>query len=82
MRRFASGAGAGGARYGTHCDTETILHAYEQYGADSVQRFRGMFAYAIWDKNKRTLFCVRDRLGIKPFYYYWDGRRFVVRLGD
>ncbi len=66
-----------GHRYGTHCDTETILHAYEQYGADSVQQFRGMFAYAIWDKNKKTLFCVRDRLGIKPFYYYWDGRRFV-----
>ena len=44
-----------GHRYATHCDTESILHAYEQYGADSIQQFRGMFAYAICDKNKKTL---------------------------
>src|ERR1700677_18790 len=66
-----------GHRYRTRCDTETILHAYEQYGPDSVTRFRGMFAFAIWDKNSRTLFCARDRLGKKPFYYYWDGRLFA-----
>jgi asparagine synthase (glutamine-hydrolysing) len=63
--------------YGSHCDTETIIHAYEQYGADSIARFRGMFAYVLWDKNKQRLFCVRDRLGIKPFYYYWDGKLFA-----
>jgi hypothetical protein len=66
-----------GHRYRTRCDTETILHAYEQYGPDCVTRFRGMFAFAIWDKNTRTLFCARDRLGKKPFYYYWDGRLFA-----
>ena len=66
-----------GHRYRTRCDTETILHAYEQYGPDSVTRFRGMFSFAIWDKNARTLFCARDRLGKKPFYYYWDGRLFA-----
>ena len=66
-----------GHRYRTRCDTETILHAYEQYGPDCVTRFRGMFAFAIWDKNARTLFCARDRLGKKPFYYYWDGRLFA-----
>jgi asparagine synthase (glutamine-hydrolysing) len=66
-----------GHRYRTRCDTETILHAYEQYGPDCVQRFRGMFALAIWDKNTRTLFCARDRLGKKPFYYYWDGSVFT-----
>lgn len=66
-----------GHRYETHCDTETILHAYEQMGPDSVALYRGMFAYAIWDREKRRLFCVRDRLGIKPFYYFWDGRVFV-----
>src|ERR1700733_2606259 len=63
--------------YRTRCDTETILHAYEQYGPDSVTRFRGMFSFAIWDKNSRTLFCARDRLGKKPFYYYWDGSLFA-----
>jgi asparagine synthase (glutamine-hydrolysing) len=66
-----------GHRYRTRCDTETILHAYEQYGADCVARLRGMFAFAIWDKHARTLFCARDRLGKKPFYYYWDGRLFA-----
>jgi len=66
-----------GHRYRTRCDTETILHAYEQYGTGCVTHFRGMFAFAIWDKNTRTLFCARDRLGKKPFYYYWDGRLFA-----
>ena len=66
-----------GHRYRTRCDTETILHAYEQYGPDCVTRFRGMFSFAIWDKNTRTLFCARDRLGKKPFYYYWDGHLFA-----
>ena len=66
-----------GHRYTTRCDTETILHAYEQYGDQCVTRFRGMFAFALWDANRRTLFCARDRLGIKPLYYYWDGRLFA-----
>ena len=66
-----------GHRYRSHSDTETILHAYEEYGESCVEHFRGMFAFAIWDRNKRELFCARDRLGIKPFYYYWDGRDFV-----
>ena len=52
-----------GHQYRTRCDTETILHAYEQYGPDSVTRFRGMFSFAIWNKDTRTLFCARDRLG-------------------
>lgn len=71
------GLEAAGHRYKSHCDTETIIHAYEQWGDQSVTRYRGMFAYAIWDQNKRRLFCARDRLGIKPFYYYWDGRLFA-----
>lgn len=66
-----------GHRYKTRSDTETILHAYEQDGPDCVSRFRGMFAFAIWNSDTRTLFCARDRLGIKPFYYFWDGRLFV-----
>src|SRR3974390_2399141 len=66
-----------GHRYRTHSDTETILHSYEQYGADCVTRFRGMFAFAIWDKERQRLHCARDRIGIKPLYYFWDGRTFV-----
>jgi asparagine synthase (glutamine-hydrolysing) len=63
--------------YSTRCDTETIVHAYEQHGAECLNLFRGMFAFALWDAGKKTLFCARDRLGIKPLYYYWDGRLFA-----
>src|SRR6478672_7792004 len=66
-----------GYQYDSRSDTETILHAYESYGSDCVKQFRGMFAFAVWNKDSRTLFCARDRLGIKPFYYYWDGRFFA-----
>jgi len=66
-----------GHRYVTRCDTETIVHAYEQHGPGCLQLFRGMFAFAIWDAEKRTLFCARDRLGIKPLYYFWNGRLFA-----
>jgi asparagine synthase (glutamine-hydrolysing) len=55
--------------YRTHCDTETILHLYEDYGDACVEHLRGMFAFAIWDRNKRELFIARDRVGIKPLYY-------------
>ncbi|HTS66834.1 MAG TPA: asparagine synthase (glutamine-hydrolyzing) [Candidatus Acidoferrales bacterium] len=68
---------AAGHRYTTRSDSETILHSYEQYGSDCVSKFRGMFAFAIWDKAARRLFLVRDRLGKKPLYYYWDGRLFA-----
>src|SRR5205807_3620123 len=66
-----------GHRYTTRSDSETILHAYEQYGPECLDRLRGMFAFAIWDKDSRKLFCARDRLGKKPFYYFWDGRLFA-----
>ena len=61
----------------TQPDTETIVHLYEQYGTDCVNYLRGMFAFAIWDDNKKQLFCARDRFGIKPFYYYTDNEKFV-----
>jgi asparagine synthase (glutamine-hydrolysing) len=66
-----------GHRYGTRSDTETILHLYEEYGDDCVHHLRGMFAFAIWDSLKRRLFCARDRLGIKPFYYGVTTGRFA-----
>ena len=66
-----------GHRYANRSDTETIIHAYEEFGPSCLERFRGMFAFALWDKSRRTLWCARDRLGIKPFYYFWNGRLFA-----
>ena len=68
---------AKGHRYQTRSDTETIVHLYEEYGRDCVKHLRGMFAFAIWDRRKRLLFAARDRLGIKPLYYRWDGNTFL-----
>lgn len=58
-----------GHQFESHCDTEVIVHAWEQWGEDCVLHFRGMFAFAIWDRNKQSLFLARDRLGIKPLFY-------------
>jgi asparagine synthase (glutamine-hydrolysing) len=63
-----------GHRYRTHSDTESIVHLYEEYGTKCVEHLRGMFAFAIWDRPRKTLFIARDRLGIKPLYYRYDGR--------
>lgn len=52
-----------------HADTEVLVHGYEEYGESLVERLRGMFAFVIWDRNKKTLFGARDHFGIKPFYY-------------
>ncbi len=63
---------AKGHVYQTHCDTETIVHLYEEYGAKCVEKLRGMFAFAIWNRREKTLFIARDRLGVKPLYYVHD----------
>lgn len=58
-------------------DVETIVHAYEEYGIDCVERFNGMFAIVLWDGNTKTLFFIRDRLGKKPLYYLKVGEKFL-----
>ena len=68
---------AHGHRFSTGTDSEVILAAYREWGDRCVERFNGMWAFVIWDASRRTLFCSRDRLGIKPFYYRLDGDRFA-----
>jgi asparagine synthase (glutamine-hydrolysing) len=68
---------ARGHRFHTATDTEVILAAYREWGEHCVDRFNGMWAFVLWDGEERTLFCSRDRFGIKPFYYRLDGSRFA-----
>jgi len=66
-----------GHEFRTLSDTEVILNAYREYGFDCLKHFNGMFAFAIYDSVKQLLFCARDRVGIKPFYYYRDAGKFI-----
>src|SRR5205814_2089948 len=76
-RELRSRLEALGHHYRTKSDTETIVHLYEEHGRECVQHLRGMFAFAVWDRPLRRLFVARDRLGIKPFYYFYDGSKFL-----
>jgi asparagine synthase (glutamine-hydrolysing) len=62
-----------GHRFKTHSDTETLVHLYEEYGMGMLEKLRGMFAFALYDRRHKTLYVVRDRFGIKPIYYYQRG---------
>ena len=66
-----------GHKFSTHTDTETIVHAYEEYGENCVSKLNGMFAFAIWDDSRKKLFLARDRIGVKPLYYFFDGHRLI-----
>jgi len=66
-----------GYEFRSHSDTEVILHLYEEERENCLQKLNGMFAFLIWDKRERKLFSARDRLGIKPFYYYFGKKKFI-----
>ena len=66
-----------GHRFQTQCDTEVLLQMYAAHGQDCLKGLNGMFAFGLWDVREQRLFAARDRLGIKPFYYYWDGQLFA-----
>jgi asparagine synthase (glutamine-hydrolysing) len=66
-----------GHHFATKSDTETIVHAYEEYGDDCVKHLRGMFTFALWDRKRQRLLAARDRFGKKPLNYYWDGQRLI-----
>lgn len=62
-----------GHRFRSQSDTEVVIHAYEEYEYECLDRFNGMFAFVLWDRQRKRLFCARDRFGIKPLYYYQEG---------
>ncbi|MBW3016860.1 asparagine synthase (glutamine-hydrolyzing) [Candidatus Woesearchaeota archaeon] len=66
-----------GHKFSSKTDTEVIVHAYEEYGASCLDYFNGMFAFCIYDMNKKQLFLARDRIGIKPLYYYFNKGKFI-----
>ncbi|MBU0472080.1 MAG: asparagine synthetase B, partial [Nanoarchaeota archaeon] len=66
-----------GHKFKSNTDTEVIIHSYEEFGEDCVSYFNGCFAFAIWDSNSKKLFLARDRMGIKPLYYYYKNSQFI-----
>jgi asparagine synthase (glutamine-hydrolysing) len=64
-------------KFQSNTDTETIIHGYEQWGEQITEKLNGMFAFCIYDQKKKKLFLARDRLGIKPLYYYWNNNKFI-----
>ena len=70
-----------GCRFRSRTDTEVLLKSYERWGEGCLERLNGMFAFAIWDERRQTLFAARDRFGEKPFYFYQDANRDLLAFG-
>jgi asparagine synthase (glutamine-hydrolysing) len=66
-----------GHTFSSHSDTEMILHAFQQWGIKCIEKFIGMFAFVLYDESKQEVYCVRDRAGVKPFFYYWQDGVFI-----
>lgn len=66
-----------GHEFKTHSDTEVILHSWQQWGEEAIVKWRGMFAVVLFDKSTKEFICIRDRAGVKPFYYYFDNGLFL-----
>lgn len=81
FQELAAGLAARGHRFRTRCDTEVIIHLYEELGVGCLDMLRGMFSFALWDGRKRRLFCARDRLGVKPFFYRHAKGDFIFASG-
>ena len=77
FRELRESLEAKGHRFSTRTDTEAILHGYEEYGVHILEHLNGMFTFAIWDNNQKQLFVARDRIGIKPLYYWQDHSKIV-----
>lgn len=71
-----------GCRFRSRTDTEVLLKSYEKWGEECLERLNGMFAFAIWDESRQTLFAARDRFGEKPFYFYQDANRELLAFGS
>src|SRR5690606_33280903 len=67
-----------GYTFNTTSDTEVLLIGYSVWGKSVLEKLNGMFAFAIYDSEKEEIFCARDRLGVKPFYYYWKDGEFEI----
>ena len=77
-QELAQELAAKGHVFKSRTDTEVILHAYEEWGIECLSKFNGMWAFALWDRKRQRLFCSRDRFGIKPLYYFFNGQKFVI----
>ena len=71
-----------GYQFTTTSDTEVLLCGYLKWGAKLLPKLNGMFAFVIYDSLEKTIFCARDRLGVKPFYYYWKENEFEICMED